>query len=74
MYFRPQVRVRDLPQWEDSGEMGGLGGNNKKNGLCLSRCRTVTKTLYTGPYRPGQSAHNGALKLLTVREEQYDRF
>lgn len=30
-------------------------------------------TLCTGPHRPGQSAHNGALKLLTVREEQHDR-
>lgn len=27
---------RDLSQWEDSGEMGGLGGNNREKMACVS--------------------------------------
>lgn len=52
----PKVRVSDIPQKEGSGEMAGLAGNDRKNGFTRSGCKTVIKTLCTGPHRAGQSA------------------
>lgn len=72
---------------ESSGEIAGFGSSNKKMAsLSLSLFIYFSHFLSFFPdvgwhekdvvvraTQPGQSADNGALKLLTAREEHYDR-
>lgn len=58
---------RDLSQWEDSGEMGGLGGNNRKKWLVALQMQDCDKDIV---YRATQTRPIGTQWCTEITDSQ----